>query len=128
MIRTLWLTSSFCWISWGSEARSRTTAMRRRPRRNRRRRLGDPFDLCLIDWKMPYINGIETARRIREASVLKEPVSVLMTAYDTGEITEESKSAGSRRLSQSRCLSPRCGRFWSGCSAGKRKNEERRAS
>ncbi len=55
---------------------------------------GDPFDLCLIDWKMPYINGIETARRIREASVLKEPVSVLMTAYDTGEITEESKSAG----------------------------------
>ena len=26
--------------------------------------------------------------------MLKEPVSVLMTAYDTGEITEESKSAG----------------------------------
>ena len=55
---------------------------------------GDPFDLCLIDWKMPYIDGLETLRRIRLAAVTRMPVAVLMTAYDTGEIKEESRKAG----------------------------------
>ena len=55
---------------------------------------GEPYDLCLIDWKMPYIDGLETIRRIRAASVISTPVPVLMSAYDTGEISDESREAG----------------------------------
>lgn len=55
---------------------------------------GVPYDLCLIDWKMPFIDGLETIRRIRAGAVSGKPAAVLMTAYDTGEIQEESRKAG----------------------------------
>ncbi len=55
---------------------------------------GIPYDLCLIDWKMPFIDGLETIRRIRASSVSRKPASVLMTAYDTTEIQEKSRKAG----------------------------------
>lgn len=53
-----------------------------------------PYDLCLIDWKMPFIDGVETIRRIKEASVTGKPAAVLMTAYDSGEIQQKAKSCG----------------------------------
>ncbi len=53
-----------------------------------------PYDLCLIDWKMPFIDGLETIRRIREGAAGRKPAAVLMTAYDTAEIKEESRRAG----------------------------------
>ena len=42
---------------------------------------GKYFDLILIDWKMPEMDGIETARRIR-AMVGPEVTIIIMTAYD----------------------------------------------
>lgn len=55
---------------------------------------GNPFDICLIDWKMPYIDGIETIRRIRSASLDNRPAAVLVTAYDASEAEAEGKKAG----------------------------------
>lgn len=55
---------------------------------------GEAYDLCLIDWKMPFIDGIETIRRIRSASFSAKPAAVLLTAYDTVEILENAKAAG----------------------------------
>ena len=55
---------------------------------------GTPYDLCLIDWKMPFIDGIETIKRIREDAVSSKPAAVLMTAYDTSEIQKEAKICG----------------------------------
>ena len=42
---------------------------------------GRYYDLILIDWKMPEMDGLETARRIR-AIVGPEVTIIIMTAYD----------------------------------------------
>ena len=41
-----------------------------------------PFDLILLDWKMPGMNGIETARRIKQGLNLdKTPIVCMVSAY-----------------------------------------------
>lgn len=54
---------------------------------------GRHYDMILIDWKMPDINGIETARRIR-ATVGPEVTIIIMTAYDWASIEHEARLAG----------------------------------
>lgn len=54
---------------------------------------GRDFDLILIDWKMEEMDGIETARRIREILPSHIPIMIL-TAYDWEEIEEEAYAAG----------------------------------
>lgn len=51
------------------------------------------FDMILIDWKMPEMDGIETARHIREI-VGPEVTIIIMTAYDWISIEHEAKLAG----------------------------------
>ena len=54
---------------------------------------GKDYHVILIDWKMPKMNGVETARRLRE--VLGEHVPVLLvSSYDWSEIEREAKLAG----------------------------------
>ncbi len=55
---------------------------------------GEPYDLCLIDWKMPFIDGIETIRRIRAGALSRKPQAFLLSAYDTTEVQEKSQAAG----------------------------------
>ncbi|MEW3583866.1 response regulator, partial [[Clostridium] symbiosum] len=55
--------------------------------------LGRYFDMILIDWKMPEMDGIETARRIR-AMAGPEVTIIIMTAYDWAAIEHEARSAG----------------------------------
>ncbi len=52
-----------------------------------------PFSLILLDWKMPGMDGLECARRIRESLPSNLPILVL-TAYDWANIKEEALSAG----------------------------------
>ena len=51
------------------------------------------FNIVLLDWKMPEMDGIETARQIR-GIVGEEVTIIVMTAYDWGEIEQEARMAG----------------------------------
>ncbi len=53
----------------------------------------EDFHVILLDWKMPGMNGVETARRIREQVGTDVPILVL-TSYDWSEIEAEAREAG----------------------------------
>ncbi|MCM1102676.1 MAG: response regulator [Clostridium sp.] len=57
------------------------------------REAGAPYQLILLDWKMPDLDGLETARRIRRDYSEKIPI-LLFTAYDWSEIEEEAEEIG----------------------------------
>ena len=52
-----------------------------------------PYNLILVDWKMPGIDGIETTRRIR-STVGKESAIIILTAYRWDDILDDAVSAG----------------------------------
>jgi len=54
---------------------------------------GHPYDLILLDWKMPNLDGLETARLIRQNYSKRIPI-LLLTAYDWEEIEDEAKEIG----------------------------------
>ena len=56
-------------------------------------RSGDPFTVYVMDWLMPDINGIETARRVRRAIGSEVPI-IILTAYDWSDIEAEAREAG----------------------------------
>ncbi|MEG1602777.1 MAG: response regulator [Cloacibacillus sp.] len=58
---------------------------------------GAHYDLILVDWKMPEMDGIETARAIR-AIVGPEVTIIIMTAYDWASIEHEARLAGVNML------------------------------
>lgn len=58
---------------------------------------GKSFDLILIDWKMPEMDGIETARQIR-AIVGPDVTIIIITAYEWAEIEKEARNAGVNML------------------------------
>jgi len=48
---------------------------------------GEPFDLVVMDWRLPGIDGIQTSRRIREHLALAEVPAILMvSAFDREEV------------------------------------------
>ena len=59
------------------------------------REAGHPYDVVLLDWKMPHLNGLDTARLIRERYPENIPVLVL-TAYDWSDIEQEAMKVGIR--------------------------------
>lgn len=44
--------------------------------------LDQPYDLILMDWKMPVMDGIEAARNIQHQSKGKQPHILMVSAYD----------------------------------------------
>ena len=58
-----------------------------------RREKGDGFDAILLDWKLPGMDGIETAKEIRHRFGQKGLI-LLVSAYDLGDLEERAKEAG----------------------------------
>ncbi|MBF0301729.1 MAG: response regulator [Desulfamplus sp.] len=58
-------------------------------------RNGNPYDVVLLDWIMPGIDGIETARRIRDnPEFAKIPAMLMVTANGREEARVEAERAG----------------------------------
>jgi len=51
------------------------------------------YQIVLLDWKMPGMDGIETAREIRKHVGEDVPI-ILISAYDWGGIEKEARAAG----------------------------------
>ncbi|SHH44518.1 response regulator [Bradyrhizobium erythrophlei] len=56
---------------------------------------GRPFDVLLLDWRMPGLDGVETARRLRADGSLKSlPAIIIVTAFGREEVRSEAELAG----------------------------------
>ena len=53
----------------------------------------EPYNLILVDWRMPDMDGMETTRQIRAAVGTETPV-IILTSYNWDEIEDEAKAAG----------------------------------
>lgn len=54
---------------------------------------GEDYDVCIIDWKMPDMDGIEVMRNIRQ-KLGPDTLIIIISAYDWSEIEEEAREAG----------------------------------
>ena len=52
-----------------------------------------PYNLVLMDWNMPEMNGLETSEKIRE-QYSSESTVVVLTAYNWDDIQEEAYRVG----------------------------------
>ncbi|MBF0271488.1 MAG: PAS domain S-box protein [Magnetococcales bacterium] len=53
-----------------------------------------PYDVILLDWQMPEMNGIETARRIRENVAMASSRVIMVTAFGRQEVMKEARTVG----------------------------------
>ena len=48
-----------------------------------------PFDIVYLDWRMPVMDGMETARQIRALGHTPESTMVMVSAYSREEMVKE---------------------------------------
>ena len=72
------------WVLTGKEAVERCAA---------RHETARDYFAVILDWKMPEMDGIETARRIREC-VGEDVTIIILTSFEFSEIEEEARAAG----------------------------------
>ena len=53
----------------------------------------EPYNLILVDWKMPDLDGVETTRLIRQAVGNDIPI-IILTSYNWEDVIDEAKAAG----------------------------------
>ena len=53
----------------------------------------EPFNLIIVDWQMPEMDGVETTRQIR-AAIGNETAVIILTAYNWDDIYDEATRAG----------------------------------
>ncbi|MES2936076.1 MAG: response regulator [Pseudomonadota bacterium] len=57
---------------------------------------GRPFDIAYLDWRMPGMDGIETARRMATLDPGRGPTLVMATAHGRDEVAQQIEAVGIR--------------------------------
>ncbi|MEY5098302.1 MAG: hypothetical protein RJA36_1021 [Pseudomonadota bacterium] len=55
---------------------------------------GQPYDIALLDWKMPGMDGLELARAIRQRPLRQAPLLLMVTAHDRDAVVPLAQQAG----------------------------------
>jgi len=55
---------------------------------------GEPFDIVYLDWRMPEMDGIETAQRLKSLDLPQAPFIVMATAHGREEVLKQAESVG----------------------------------
>ncbi|MRR52337.1 MAG: PAS domain-containing sensor histidine kinase, partial [Rhodocyclaceae bacterium] len=55
---------------------------------------GTPFEIIFLDWRMPDLDGIDTAKAIRGLGLTPAPHQVMVTAYGREEVLAQAEAAG----------------------------------
>ncbi|MFA7258447.1 MAG: response regulator, partial [Aeromonas bestiarum] len=59
---------------------------------------GRPYEVVLLDWHMPGLDGIETGRRLIARGFTQRPYRVMVTGYGREEVFREAEAAGFDRV------------------------------
>jgi len=65
-----------------------------------------PYDVVYLDWRMPGMDGMETARQIRSLGLAEAPMFLMVTAYGREEVMKEAEHAGIQNV-LTKCLGTR---------------------
>jgi two-component system sensor histidine kinase/response regulator len=55
---------------------------------------GHPYELVFLDWRMPGMDGVDTAKEIRKLPLEHMPRLIMVTAYGREEVIKEAEDAG----------------------------------
>jgi two-component system, sensor histidine kinase and response regulator len=55
---------------------------------------GHPYDIVYMDWRMPGMDGIEAAQKIRGLGLASPPLLLMVTAYGRDETQKEAANCG----------------------------------
>ena len=55
---------------------------------------GDDFEVIVLDWHMPELDGIATARAIAGLGLARMPLMIMITAYGRDDLAEMAREAG----------------------------------
>jgi CheY-like chemotaxis protein len=56
--------------------------------------LNSQFEIIFLDWQMPGMNGIETAKQLKYLPLARLPHRMLLTSYGSEEIIRDAEAAG----------------------------------
>ncbi len=55
---------------------------------------GTPYDLVLMDWQMPVMDGVETVRQLQDKHLMQVPAVIMVTAYGREEAIGSAEQRG----------------------------------
>ena len=54
----------------------------------------EPFGLVLLDWRMPGLDGLQTASRLKALALGRRPLVLMVSAYDEPEFRQRARDEG----------------------------------
>jgi len=55
---------------------------------------GHPYDIAFLDWQMPGMDGIETAKKLKALGLTEPPHLIMVTAYGREEVLKSADDTG----------------------------------